>query len=229
VPVALQDAIDRMKTRHAIEVLPLSKNVGLAQALNFGLAHARTEWVVRADADDYNVPNRFELQAAAIHRLANSVDLLGGAIQEIEPTGEAIAVRRTAETHGEILKYMARRNPFNHMTVAYRTKTALACGGYPDVYLKEDYALWAKMLSQGAAVGNLPDILVHAVTGASMYRRRGGTRYALAEIDLQRYLVQCGVKSKYRALIDGMARATVFLLPASARGLIYGKVLRTKS
>jgi glycosyltransferase involved in cell wall biosynthesis len=203
--------------------------MGLARALNAGLKHIRTEWVVRADADDYNVPYRFALQAIALNQSKDSIDLVGGAIQEVDSSGRQLAVRRTVEQHADILRYAAYRNPFNHMTVAYKTDLSLRCGGYPDINLKEDYALWAKMISVGAHTLNLPDILVLDTTGRDMYRRRGGLRYALAEISLQRHLVRTRLKSPYAALTQGLGRAFVFLLPSALRGWIYEKVLRSSS
>jgi hypothetical protein len=128
--------------------------------------------------------------------------------------------------HQEIVVYARYRNPFNHMTVAYRSRLARICGGYPQIHLKEDYALWASMIGAGAKTQNLPDPLVHATAGVDMYRRRGGLRYALAEINLQRHLVRCGLKGTTSAALHGLLRASVFLMPAVLRGWIYEKYLR---
>ena len=228
VPEALHNAIMHQQAKYGLEVLYLPTNVGLARALNAGLMRVHTKWVVRADADDYNVPDRFALQAAVMQS-EDSVDLVGGAIQEVEPDGRQLAVRRTVERHAEILQYAAYRNPFNHMTVAYRTELALRCGGYPNIHLKEDYALWAQMLASGARALNLPDVLVLATAGKDMYRRRGGLRYALAEVSLQRHLVRTELKSPFAALLQGLSRATVFLLPSVIRGWIYEKLLRASA
>jgi glycosyltransferase involved in cell wall biosynthesis len=227
VPEALDAVILGLQDKYGMDVLRLSVNSGLSHALNAGLKRIRTKWVVRADSDDYNLPNRFALQAIAVNHSNDSIGLLGGAIQEVDSSGRHIAVRRTVERHLDILSFVSYRNPFNHMTVAFKTDLALSCGGYPDIYLKEDYALWAKMISVGAQTLNLSDILVHATTGREMYRRRGGLRYALAEISLQRYLVRARLKSSSMALMQGLSRAFIFLLPSSIRGWIYEKILRT--
>ena len=143
--------------------------------------------------------------------------------------GKQLAVRRAVAQHDDIRRYAAYRNPFNHMTVAYRTDLALRCGGYPNIHLKEDYALWALMLASGARALNLPDILVLATAGREMYRRRGGLRYALAEIALQRHLVRNGLKSPPAALLQGLARSIVFIFPSFIRGWIYEKILRNSA
>ncbi len=228
IPEPMRAAIVHQQREFGIEVLFLPSNIGLAGALNMGLKEIRTQWVVRADADDFNLSDRFARMAAAIGESESSVDLIGGAIQEVEPDGKPIAVRRSVESHAEIVRYAAHRNPFNHMTVAYRTELVLRCGGYPDIHLKEDYALWAQMLAFGAQTVNLPDILVIATTGRDMYRRRGGLRYAHAEILLQRHLVRTGLKTPTMAVIQGIARAIVFLLPPIVRAWIYENVLRQK-
>jgi glycosyltransferase involved in cell wall biosynthesis len=229
VPTDLNAAIIVLRDKYGIKVLQLPANVGVARALNIGLEHVRTTWVLRADADDYNLPSRFSLQAAAIADSNGTLDLIGGAIEEVTPSGVKIGVRRTVEQHSEIIRYAAYRNPFNHMTVAYKTELALRCTGYPEIHLKEDYALWAKMIAAGAFTLNLPNTLVLATTGKDMYRRRGGLRYALAEISLQRHLVRTGIKSTYGALSHGAGRAFVFLLPSTVRGWIYENILRASS
>ena len=221
----LSFSIESLQARYGICVLYLKNNSGLAFALNAGLELVTTEWIVRADADDINVGNRFSLQATFINK-NRDIDIFGGAIQEVDKLGKVLAVRSTPENHDQILKFVAYRNPFNHMTVACRTKFMKLCGGYPNIHLKEDYALWASILASGARAANMSDILVRATTGRDMYRRRGGIKYALAEVALQKHLIKVGLKSKYLAILHGIARSTVFILPSSIRGWIYEKILR---
>jgi len=221
----LRRQISESENRYKIQPIWLPTNGGLANALNAGLNEVETEWVVRADADDFNLPFRFEEQARL---MTTNYDLIGGAIQEVDLAGHKLAIRRTPIRDNEIKKFVKYRNPFNHMTVAFRTELALQCGGYPNIYLKEDYALWALMIRHGARTANTSDILVEATTGRNMYKRRGGWRYANAEIKLQRHLVVCGIKSGIAAFFHGSARASVFLMPQLLRGWIYEHYLRDK-
>ena len=229
VPLAMHKSIQSMQAKYGIEVLLLPTNLGLARALNAGLMRVCTRWVVRADADDFNLPFRFALQAITVNQSGDSVDLVGGAIQEVQMDGRQIGIRRLVEGHEDIKRYAAYRNPFNHMTVAYRADLALRCGGYPNIHLKEDYGLWAEMIAAGARTLNLPDVLVRATTGKDMYRRRGGLRYALAEISLQHHLVRTGLKSPSNAVLHGLCRSAIFLLPSAIRGWIYEKFLRVSA
>lgn len=223
----LAATIEKLEHKFALSVLRLPENVRLARALNAGLERVKTEWIVRADADDFNLPHRFARLAEAIN--CKSVpDFLGSAIVEVELDGTMRAIRSVPLTHEEIVQHMKYRNPFNHMTVAYRRGLLLKCGGYPEIYLREDYALWALMLHKGAVSKNLAEVLVHATAGRKMYRRRGGWRYALGEIQLQRHLVACQVKGPILAILHGLGRGLVFLLPVMWREWIYKHFLRGK-
>lgn len=226
VPDPLRETIDRLAAKHGIEVLWLPENRGLAHALNEGLKQVTTTWVARADADDLNLPHRFEAQARALQQ-APETDLFGSAILEVEPDGTPVAVRRLPTDHDRIRRYILSRSPFNHMTVVYRLQSVRQAGGYPAIHLKEDYGLWCRMAAQGARMANLPEILVHATAGRAMYRRRGGWKYAKAEVDMQTFLVDLKLKSRARALADGLLRSTIYLLPSTWRGWIYEKILRS--
>lgn len=226
LPRLLDETIQQLLGRYPIRSVILHKNAGLASALNTGLKEIRTDWIVRADSDDINLPHRFSSLARAVYRTKNCIDLVGSSITEVDVNGKKLAVREPPLNHDEIVSFASKRNPFNHMSVAYKRKLALACGGYPNIHLKEDYGLWALMIKEGARCQNIGTPLVKATTGADMYKRRGGLKYALAEIELQNHLVRCRIKSRSQAVIHGFARAAVFTFPAKAREFIYLKLLR---
>lgn len=225
----LELRLEQLQERHfgQIEVLRLQNNTGLAHALNAGLNYIKTPWIVRADADDLNLPHRFATLATLL-TTQPSLELMSSAILEVDATGRSIAIRRVPTSEAEIRQFVKSRNPFNHMAVAYRREAVLACGGYPNVHLKEDYALWCRMLARHTPVANTAEVLVHATAGHDMYRRRGGWRYARAEWDLQIVMVSCGLKTRARALLDGLLRAAVFLAPAGLRGKVYEVLLRQR-
>jgi glycosyltransferase involved in cell wall biosynthesis len=221
----LLDVLTRYSHNAIIKHIKLPANVGLAKALNIGLMHIKNPYVFRADADDFNLPSRFQRQIAL---LDSGYDLVGSSILELDRELLPIAIRRTPSNDRDILRYLRRRNPFNHMTVAFRANIVRDVGGYPAIHLKEDYALWATMISKGAKVYNIDDVLVHATAGQDMYRRRGGLRYVSSEIKLQNHLVKLGLQSKSNAIFVGLFRSVVFLLPSAIRGSFYEKFLRRK-
>lgn len=152
--------------------------------------------------------------------------MVGGAIEEVEPSGELIAVKYSPEDEASIRKYIRYRNPFNHMTVAFVTKIAKEVGGYPNLALKEDYGLWSLFLKRGAKVANLRDILVGATTGRAMYARRGCWASIKSEIRLQQHLIKCGVQSRVLGAVVALMRISLLALPASALSNFYMCFLR---
>lgn len=221
----LEKVIQKYLSTRNLHLVRLEANLGLAAALNEGLRHVSTEWISRADADDINLPNRFSMTYSLLQKHPE-VDIVSSNILEIDTSGEPIAERRLPEHDPEIKRFARSRNPFNHMATSYRKSLVMRCGGYPHVHLKEDYALWCFMFERGAKAYNLQTVLVHATAGREMYKRRGGWRYAKAEYDMQQILVQTGLKHPLKGALDGLLRAAIYLLPDTARGLIYEKFLR---
>ena len=222
----LDRAIFFAAEKYGLRVIRLPVNKGLANALNIGLNAIETKWVARADPDDFNLPGRFEAQMTILER---GFDLIGAQIIEVDVTGREIAMKKTPTSSEQIISFMQHRNPFNHMTVIFRRSFVLDVGGYPSIYLKEDYALWALMISRGARVANSPDILVRVTGGIGMYARRGGVKYIKSEFKLQRFLANMGCKSALRAFFDGVLRSFIFSLPTSLRGKFYEYFLRSRS
>lgn len=209
-----------------IEILELPKNLGLSIALNSGLKKIENEIVFRADSDDINMPNRFETQ---IKYLIDGYDIVGSNINEFDKNKNFIARREVPLTRHQIKKFLKKRNPFNHMTVGYRLSSIVNAGYYPEgFHLREDYALWAIMISNGAKVINIKDTLVNATTGADMYKRRGGFGYAIGELKFQKFLVSIGVKGKFEACRDFLFRFILFVMPSFIREYIYLNILRKR-
>ncbi len=204
-------------------VVWLPENKGLANALNVGLEHVKTEFVARADADDLNLGFRFEEQ---LKYAKNGFDLFGSSIQEVDEFGNKISIRSLPIDNDGITKFLKTRNPFNHMTVFFRTQLARDCGGYPNLDLREDYGLWVKMIKKGAKCANSDAILVFATTGQAFYERRGGVRSVKAEIAMQKFLVHHQIKGWVAACLEIMAKSIVFLMPSSLRALVYKTLLR---
>jgi glycosyltransferase involved in cell wall biosynthesis len=225
---ALEAALDSQRAQLPLRVVALRSNAGLARALNAGLAQCSSDWVFRFDADDLCLPERARLQSERIRE--GGLDILGGQIEECDPATLAVTGRRLVPCEAaEIRRYLRRRNPFNHMTVCFRRAFIRGVGGYPDIPLKEDYALWAKAIAGGARVANLPQVLVRARAGSELVARRGGLRYARSELALQAFLWRHGVQSAWSSLLVGGARAAVFAAPLAVRRFIYRRALRGRA
>lgn len=77
------------------------------------------------------------------------------------------------------------------MTVCFWRDFIRDLGGYPEVPLKEDYALWARAIARGARVANLPQVLVRA-RRCSLRRRRYARSSAGAPCGKGRPIAQSG-------------------------------------
>lgn len=223
IPAALEKAVNFLKEKYPITIQRLDKNLGLASALNFGLRFIDAEWIARADADDINSEYRFEKQLKFARA---GYDLVGSSIYEVDSSHNIIAHKKMPTSLDAIKKYIRFRNPFNHMTIFLRSGLVAQLGGYPNIYLKEDYAFWAKLIQGGASAVNLDDPLVIASSGRAMYKRRGGLKSAISEIQLQIYLIKYGATNILFAIFCGGARLVTLLMPPSILGFFYQKFLR---
>ena len=227
IPKFNERIIKGIVKKYPIRLNILNKNIGLALALNNALNIVETDWVARADSDDINLQNRFKKQLKLINK---NYDVIGSNILEIDPNDYLPELRKKIPTTDkEIKKYLKFRNPINHMTAFYKTELVKAVGGYPNIYLREDYALWAKLTNKGAVFHNIDEVLVHVNGGRNIYKRRRGFKNALAEIKLQYLLYKCKIKPFFLAIIHLFLRTCFLLLPSKIVEEIYVKKLRSQN
>ncbi|WP_129339758.1 glycosyltransferase [Cellulomonas endophytica] len=214
---ALADVLDRARAGGLgvpVRWVPLERNVGLARALEAGLAVCAHDVVARADADDVSRPGRF---AAQVPLVAAGLDLVGSAIQEFA-TEEAPGLVRVPPLDAvAIARYARLHSPFNHPSVVYRRSAVRAAGGYQDLPLLEDYWLFARMVAAGARVANVPEPLVLYRVGAGAYARRGGLRLLRSELVLQARMRRAGVTTMPQLVRNVVVRGVYRLLPEAVR------------
>ncbi len=173
----------------------LKENVGLGRALAFGMEKCRNEIIARADTDDICVLDRCEKQLAY---LVNNPDcsIVGANIAEfIDSIDNVVGYRVVPENHKDIVTYMKKRCPFNHMAVMFRKSEVEKAGGYQHWYLNEDSYLWVRMYLVGCSFYNIQEVLVYARVGQEMYARRGGYKYYLSEKKLFKYMYKHNIIS----------------------------------
>ncbi|MFV0452131.1 MAG: glycosyltransferase [Propioniciclava sp.] len=202
-----------------VTVERLPHNVGLARALQAGLARCAHDIVARADADDISEPQRFALQ---VTRLAEDhLDLLGSAIQEFDTSGRLGPIRRLPETERDIVAMAPFRDPFNHPTVVYRKSVVQAAGGYTHLNKMEDYWLFVRMLHAGARVANIPEPLVRYRVDEGAYQRRGGLQMLRSDWDLQRRMRTLGFIDTPTFIRNVAVRCGYRLVPTPLRRRAY--------
>ena len=202
-------------------IIPLERNVGLGEALNRGLFVCSYEWVVRMDADDIALPDRFEKQFAYLEKYPDT-DILGGWICEFDcDAAQCDRERRVPSSHDEIVHFAKYRNPLNHMTVVFRKEAVLDAGGYKPMNGFEDYYLWMRMLQKGKRFANLPEVLVKVRAGRDLIRRRQGWQYAKSEWQLEMAAYRLGFWGPFDVARNLFVRILPRLLPVVVTEKLY--------
>ena len=229
VGTPLQNEIKLVESEIPImRVVWLAKNVGLGNALRIAITEASYDIIARMDSDDIAVETRFEKQLKFFENNNDYVSIVGGAIAEfIDIPDNIVGYRICPQTDAEIKQYMKSRCGFNHMTVMFRKTDVLKAGNYQDWHYNEDYYLWIRMLLAGAVFYNIQEVIVNVRVGLNMYARRGGWKYFKSEYLLQKYMLNNGIVSGIKFMINVFIRFIVQVaMPNKVRAFVFQKILR---
>lgn len=211
--------LDYLKTVRDARVRVLSPgNIGLARALNIGLAQARGEYVARHDADDRSAPERFARQVSFLDAHPE-VAVLGTCVNFVGAGGSEVRDARTetvrtqqdpAQTPEQILAMMPLTCCVAHGSVMMRAAVAVKAGGYnPATVPAEDYDLWLRLLPHHA-IAKLPERLydyrVHDEQSSGARRSEQQARTIEAKL---RYV---------RRQVPGLPRPVRLVLPCDNYG-----------
>src|SRR5262245_62332338 len=205
-----------------VTFVPLPHNVGLGPALDRGLDASWFDVIARMDADDVAMPHRFEVQLPLIA----DADIVGSGLLEFAgDTGEIVGQRVPPIGQEKIARYARMHDPFNHPTVVYRRGAVHSAGGYGDLKLMEDYALFARMLQNGARAANVAEPLMYYRVGETAFKRRGGTGLLRSELRLQREFRKNGFTSPAQYVRNVIVRGGYRLIPWWFRRVVYRPIL----
>lgn len=224
--LALIESFD-FKGSSLIEV-KLSRNRGLGVALAEGVVKCSFDIIFRMDADDICRPNRFEDSLLAFEKYPK-INLLGGYISEFQqsPSNGQTYLRTVPTTWSDIKSQVFVKNPFNHMTVAFRRDAVMCAGNYEPMSGYEDYLLWIKMVLKNEAL-NIPKIFVDARAGSELIARRRGVNMFLSECRFQLYLLKNNYISEIIFIRNIFLRGIPRLMPIFLVHAMYRLFLRTR-
>src|SRR4051812_44139528 len=152
-----------MAAAHRAVVTTATTGVGIARAIQAGVALARAPLVARMDGDDICLPDRFARQ---VERFAADARLgaLGTQVEAFPVAGEGL--RRYIEWQNQVLGTEAHatqlfvESPLCHPSVMVRRAALDAVGGWRDVAWPEDYDLWLRLDAGGWALDKVPEVLL---------------------------------------------------------------------
>lgn len=141
-----------------IRVVKNTQNKGLAFSLNRAIELARTEYIVRMDADDISLPTRLERQVRFMEENKH-ISISGTWIKLIGAKSE---VWKYPLSNKELSCHMIFGSPFAHPSVIIRRKDLLDKNLLYDENLRvaQDYDLWMRALRSGGLFANIPEVLL---------------------------------------------------------------------
>jgi glycosyltransferase involved in cell wall biosynthesis len=160
------------------------ENQGIVGALNTGLAHCRGEFIARIDCHDTAVPERLDLQVAAL-RADRDLGLVGGHVMLQEKGGRELGVCRFPISNDEALRELLNgRSPVLHTAAMIRKEVMKAAGGYDAFYDgREDVELWTR-ISLIAKMGNVDQVVMRSLSTTSGLSYDGMYKAPLIELAL---------------------------------------------
>lgn len=229
----LNDKLDKIVNKYCklypkiMRVIKFKENRGLGIALHDGLLKCKYEIVFRMDSDDVCTKKRFEKTLNIFSKM--DVDVVGSNIVEYDDKMiKVTGYRNVPETNDRIAKTLKTRNPFNHMTVAYKKSKVISSGNYLDMPFFEDYYLWARMYVNNSKFYNIQEYLVKVRGGNQMIKRRGGKKYIKPILNFQKYLLKLKIINIFEFLFNITVRISVSLIPEMLRTVVYRNFLRKK-
>lgn len=208
-----------------VRTVAMGEHVYLGKALAKGVELCGNELIARMDTDDVARPYRFRMQLE--YMLAHpEIAAVGGYMEEFCDEDEERRIKKMPLEPKEVRRYARYRNPLNHMTVMMRRQAVLDAGNYRHFPYLEDYDLWARMLSRGCKLSNLPEVLVEARTSRDLYRRRGGWGYFKRYVVHRKNQRREGLLNVPEYILSLILCCGMTLQPPVLRKLTYHKLLR---
>nr|WP_294895786.1 glycosyltransferase [uncultured Pedobacter sp.] len=140
-------------------ILVNQANQGLSKSLNNGVAIAKSELIVRMDADDISDVNRLKMQYHYMENIPNCV-ILGTNASVIDLNGSFL-YSSNLPLEDEKIRERLPESSFFHSSTIFRKDCFLKVGGYPEdiFHYFEDKVLWNKMAPFGE-LKNLSEPLI---------------------------------------------------------------------
>ena len=221
----LKEYLTWLKSNKLITILKNEQNRGLGFGLNeiieYALSKNCYKYLARMDADDISMEKRLQKQYNFLE-INNHIDVCGSGVYEF---GSSFAKNEVVPPikHNELVKYAIYRCPFIHPTVMFRMKIFEKSNiRYPTSYIiKEDLALWYKLILHGFKLENMPDKLLYFRLDDNSLERRKGFRHAYGEMLERKKFMKSINKTSLKNYLLIMFKFILHILPTPFMRLIY--------
>ena len=133
-------------------------NLGVSRTFNKALSMIKTEYIVRIDQDDVNLPNRIEEQIDYLEKNKH-IDIVCSWQKIIDSQGKKIRnLKRVLDNYGSFLGYiLIGICPIWHPSITFKTKIMIDSGGFKVDYTRaEDFEVTARLALQRCSAAVVP-------------------------------------------------------------------------
>ena len=227
VPPSIDKVIQEYSDAHeTFRVFRLKENQGHGNARREGFSHCQYPYVAIADADDINLPTRFEKQIRYFAENPKLSAASSGCDHFCDDVNEIINEEYLPEDDADIKVYMKKRCPLCQASTMLKKTDVEKAGGYLDWYHGEDYYLWIRMALAGAVFANSPECLLHVRSDPAQMNRRGGMKYFRSMERLFRYMLKNHIIGVDLYLYNSLGRFVMqVLMPNKLRAWVRKKFL----
>lgn len=134
------------------------QNLGPCKSANVGIGLCRGEYIIRSDADDISVPERFEKQLKVMQANPDCV-AAGSWVQWIDENDNPKGTWKPVTQPDEIHRRLLIKNAIAHGSSIIRKEALLSINGYDENFKYSlDYDLWLRLCEIGKLM-NIPELL----------------------------------------------------------------------
>ncbi len=145
----------------SVKLISLGTNVGFGNALNEGVRHVSSKYILRVDPDDFVAPSRIEEQFKFLEENPD-VDVVGSNCYYLNETTKAVCGRsNVTEDHEEIVSLIRRGlHGMIHGSIMCRAEVLRRVSYIQSNVPVEEYDIFARMILQGFRLHNLAGCLL---------------------------------------------------------------------
>lgn len=224
--IELYECIEQWKHRLStiLVIVELSRNLGLARALNEGLKYCKGKYIARMDTDDISMPERFQKQIEFLEKY-NDIDVVGTLICEINEVDEIIKDKiEYPLSNDELYSFFSKRDPVAHPSVMFRRDFFYKAGQYrTDIVLAEDTLMWYHGFLNNCKIANIDYIGLKFRRNNDFYQRRANFKKSIGLLNFRLFKLNRDLNYGLSADLYAIAYFIMSISPSFIKKFLYNK------